>query len=66
LVVSHESAGKCGEQSAGLVVGHESVELSILLNNDDSPDDADLLVAEELVDENETAKGRGVTGVRGA
>lgn len=62
LAVSHESAGECGEQSAGLVVGHESVELSTLLNNDDSTDDADLLVAEEWVDENETAKGRGVGG----
>lgn len=47
LAVSHESAGECGEQSAGFVVGYECVELSTLLNNDDSPDDADLLVAEE-------------------
>lgn len=47
MAVSHESAGECGEQFAGFVVGHESVEPSILLNNDDSPDEADLLVAEE-------------------
>lgn len=62
LAVSHESACECGEQSAGVVVGHEGAELSILPNNDDSPDDADLLVAEELVDDSEMAKGRGVRG----
>jgi hypothetical protein len=47
LAASHESVGEHGEQSAGLVVGYESIEPSILLNKDDSPDDADLLVAEE-------------------
>lgn len=47
-VVSHESAGDCGEKFAGLVVGCVRVEPStILLNNDDSSDDADLLVADE-------------------
>lgn len=47
-VVSHERVGECGEKSAGLVVGCVRVEPSIiLLNNDDSSDDADLLVADE-------------------
>jgi hypothetical protein len=47
-LVSQESAGECGEKSAGLVVGCVRVEPSImLLNNDDSSDDADLLVADE-------------------
>lgn len=46
-VVSHESAGECGDKSVGLVVGCVRVESSILLNNDNSPDDADLLVVDE-------------------
>jgi len=46
-VVSHESAGECGEKSAGLVVSCVWLELSTELKSDDSPDDVDLLVADE-------------------